>query len=64
MWRYSLIFAVVLAVELWALAIHYRLETYEFKVFFLLLILVTVAAMGVFTREGFVQKKTQTSLTE
>jgi hypothetical protein len=57
MWRYSLIFLAVLAVELVVLAIHYRVETYEFKVFFLLLILVTGTALGVFTREGLLQKR-------
>jgi DNA-binding Lrp family transcriptional regulator len=57
MWRYSLIFLAVLTVELVVLAIHYRVETYEFKVFFLLLILVTVTALGVFTREGLLQNR-------
>ena len=36
---YSLIFMSILIVELVVLAIHYSVETYEFKVFFLLLTL-------------------------
>lgn len=57
MWRYSIIFVAILATELIVLAIHYRVETYEFKIFFLLLILVTVTALGVFTREGMLQNR-------
>jgi hypothetical protein len=57
MWRYSLIFLVILTVELVVLAIHYRVETYEFKVFFLLLLLVTATALGVFAREGLLQNR-------
>jgi hypothetical protein len=57
MWRYSLIFLVVLIVELVVLAIHYRVETYEFKVFFLLLLIVTGTALGVFTGEGLLQNR-------
>ena len=57
MWSYSLIFLMILTVELVVLAIHYRVETYEFKVFFLLLILVTGVALGVFTREGWLQNR-------
>lgn len=52
MWRYSLIFCVILAVEAVILAIHYPVEHYEFKVFFLLLILLTLLPIGVFTVEG------------
>jgi hypothetical protein len=54
---YALIFMSILIVELIILAIHYAVETYEFKVFFLLLILVTVFAMGVFTVEGLLQRR-------
>ena len=49
---YSLFFVVVLAAELTVLAIHYAVENYEFKVFFLLLTLITTAALGLFLFEG------------
>ena len=57
---YSFGFLGILIVELLVLAIHFEVETYEFKVFFLLLGLVTVAAMAGFLVEGFrVQRKMQ-----
>jgi hypothetical protein len=37
------------------LAVHFSNETYEFKVFFFLLTLITGAALTVFTLEGFLQ---------
>ena len=52
-----LIFLSILIVELIVLAIHYAVETYEFKAFFLLLILVTGFAMGVFIAEGLLQRR-------
>jgi hypothetical protein len=52
MWRYSALSLVILIVELIILAIHYEVETYEFKVFFLLLTLITGLALVVFTAEG------------
>lgn len=55
MWRYSIIFLAILLAEAVVLDIHYEVETYEFKVFFLLLILVTALALSVFTIEGFRQ---------
>jgi hypothetical protein len=55
MWLYSLIFLVVLIVEIIILAVHFSIENYEFKVFFLLLTLITGAALTVFTLEGFLQ---------
>jgi hypothetical protein len=57
MWRHSIIFLAILVAEAAILAIHYRVETYEFKVFFLLLILITVLALSVFTIEGYLQSK-------
>ena len=54
---YALIFLSILIVELIVLAIHYAVETYEFKVFFLLLILVTGFAMIVFIVEGLLQRR-------
>jgi hypothetical protein len=49
---YSIIFMIILIVELVVLAIHYSVENYTFKVFFLLLTLVTGFAMAVFTFEA------------
>ncbi len=57
MWRYSLVFLAILGVELFVLIIHFAHETYEFKVFFLLLMLITGLALGVFTVEGVLQNK-------
>ena len=53
MWRYSLVFLGILIVELFVLLIHFPYETYEFKVFFLLLTAITGLALIVFTVEGF-----------
>lgn len=49
---YSIIFMIILIVELVVLAIHYSVENYTFKIFFLLLTLVTAFAMGVFAFEA------------
>ncbi|MCW4053933.1 MAG: hypothetical protein NWE84_03300 [Candidatus Bathyarchaeota archaeon] len=49
---YSIIFMMILIVELVVLVIHYSVENYTFKVFFLLLTLVTGFAMGVFAIEA------------
>jgi hypothetical protein len=57
MWLYSLVFLVILIVELVVLAIHFTVETYEFKVFFLLLMLITGLALAVFTVEGLKQNR-------
>ena len=54
---YSLIFMSILIVELVVLAMHYAVEDYEFKVFFLLLTLITGFAMGVFAIEGFLHHR-------
>ena len=54
---YSLIFMSILIVELVVLAIHYSVETYEFKVFFLLLTLITGFAMAVFTFEALLHRR-------
>ena len=55
LWRYSIVFLAILAVEAVILAVHYTVETYEFKVFFLVIILITVFALSVFTIEGLLQ---------
>ena len=57
MWRYSLVFLGILIVELYVLAVHFPVETYEFKVFFLLLMLITAFALAIFTIEGVLQNK-------
>ena len=49
---YSIIFMIILIGELVVLVIHYSVENYTFKVFFLLLTLVTGFAMAVFTFEA------------
>jgi hypothetical protein len=53
MLSYAFIFTSVLIIELIILALHYPVENYEFKVFFLLLISITGFAMGVFAVEAF-----------
>jgi hypothetical protein len=57
MWMYALFFLTVLIVEILILAVHFSIETYEFKVFFLLLALITASALAVFTVEGFIMLK-------
>lgn len=65
MWLYSMIFLGVLIIELVILYIHFSVETYEFKVFFLLLTLITGVAFAVFTIEGALsRRKTIGSATE
>jgi hypothetical protein len=49
---YSLIFMVILIVEIVVLAIHFGVENYEFKIFFLYLTLITAVAMVLFLVEG------------
>jgi hypothetical protein len=65
MWRYSLVFLAILIVEFYILAVHFPVETYEFKVFFLLLMLITGSALVIFIFEGVLQNKgKRTSKTE
>ena len=54
---YALTFMSILIIELIVLAIHYSVENYEFKVFFLLLTIVTGFAMAVFTVEALLHHK-------
>jgi hypothetical protein len=49
---YSTVFAAILVVELVVLALHFSVETFEFKVFFALLIAITGLALTVFVVEG------------
>ena len=57
MLTYTFIFLSILIVELIIFVLHYSVENYEFKVFFLLLILITVFAMVVFTVEALLHHK-------
>ena len=49
---YSLVFLGILITELVVLAIHFPVETDQFKIFFLLLTLITVAALLLFLIEA------------
>ncbi|MCW4017891.1 MAG: hypothetical protein NWF00_04325 [Candidatus Bathyarchaeota archaeon] len=49
---YSFLFMAVLAVEVAVLVIHFGVESYMFKVFFVLMVLVTVAVAVLFLVEG------------
>jgi DNA-binding transcriptional ArsR family regulator len=48
----SFVFLGILILEAIVLALHYEVETFEFKVFFALLMLITGAAMAVLIAEG------------
>lgn len=53
---YSAVFASVLIIEIIVLAMHYAVEDDKFKIFFLLLMLVTGAATGILATEGILQR--------
>jgi hypothetical protein len=61
MWLYALLFLAILVVELFVLIIHFRVETNEFKVFFLLLTVITGLALAVFAVEGYLQSRRKIS---
>jgi hypothetical protein len=61
MWLYASLFLTILIVEIMILILHYSVETDEFKVFFLLLTLITGLALAVFVVEGLLQSKRKTS---
>jgi len=54
---YAVVFLSILIAELVVLALHYAVENYEFKVFFLLLTLITASAMGVFAVEALLHHR-------
>ncbi len=54
---YALLFLTILIVEIGIFIIHFSVETYEFKVFFTLLTLITGLAFIVFTVEDMIQNK-------
>jgi hypothetical protein len=62
MFLYSLLFAVVLIVELVVFLLHYPVENFEFAVFFLLLMLVTGSAVAVFFVEGLLHRRRTVTL--
>ncbi len=62
MWLYSLLFLGILIVEFSVLIVHFSIETFEFKVFFLLLTLITGLALAVFTVEGLLQNKRMSNM--
>jgi len=57
MLAYSLVFMGILIVELVVLGLHFEVETFEFKIFFLLLALIAGFAMAVFIIEGLLQRR-------
>jgi hypothetical protein len=57
---YSFVFLCILIIELVVLAIHFPVETEEFKIFFLLLTSITAAALILFVIEGWrMRRKTR-----
>ena len=54
---YALTFLTILIIELVVLALHYSVENYEFKVFFLLLTLLTGFALAVFIVEALLHRR-------
>jgi len=57
---YSFVFLCILIIELVVLAIHFPVETQEFKIFFLLLTSITAAALILFVIEGWrMRRKTR-----
>jgi hypothetical protein len=61
LWRYSIVFLAILVFELYILIAHFPYETNEFKVFFIIILLITGAAFAVFTLEGLQQTRRKTS---
>jgi hypothetical protein len=59
---YALLFLAILIAEIGIFIIHFSVETYEFKVFFTLLTLITGLAFVVFTVEDIIQNKQTNSI--
>jgi hypothetical protein len=57
MLAYSLLFMIILLVEFAVFFLHYPVEDFKFAVFFLLLMLITGSAMGVFFIEGLLVRR-------
>ncbi len=64
LWLYSTVFLAALVLELVVLGIHIEVETYEFKVFFFLLSLITGLAFAILAIEGLLQSRQKSTLTE
>jgi hypothetical protein len=64
LWRYSIVFLAIFVFELYVLIVHFPYETIEFKTFFIIILLITGAALAAFTVEGFLQTKRKTPKTE
>jgi len=62
MLSYSLLFMIILMVELIVFFLHYPVEDFKFAVFFLLLMLITGLAMGVFFIEGLLMRRRAVTL--
>ena len=62
MLAYSLLFMIILIVELIVFFLHYPVEDFKFAVFFLLLMLITGLAMGVFFIEGLLMRRRAVTL--
>jgi hypothetical protein len=62
MLAYSLLFMIILIVELIVFFLHYPVEDFKFAVFFLLLMLITGSAMGVFFVEGLLVRRRAATL--
>ncbi len=56
-WSYSFLFLGILLVEIYVLVVHFPYETFEFRIFFVLLMLITGLALSVFTVEGLIQNR-------
>jgi hypothetical protein len=60
---YALIFLSALVTEIFVLFLHWSVEDYKFKTFFLLLLLITGVAAGLFIVEGWIRRrKTETHI--
>ncbi len=54
---YASVFTSILALELFVLAMHWAVEDDKFKIFFGLLIAITLAALGLFLLEAAMQRR-------
>jgi hypothetical protein len=61
LWRYSIVFLAILVFELYILIVHFPYETNEFKVFFIIILIITGAALAAFTFEGYHQTRHKTA---
>ena len=64
LWRYSIAFLAVFLFELYVLVVHFPYETREFKIFFIIILLITGVTLAVFTLEGYLQTKQKSSLAD